>query len=206
MHFRSAGSLPWLRSALVRAALLFTLCLPGLLWAQVSITGKITGVVTDSSGAVVPNATVEVTSPALMASRSAHTQSDGSYLFDLLPPGAYEVKVTANGFQTLERTGISLNAGFTATVNCRLQVGELKQTVVVQGEPVVDVQSVQVQTTFDQNLLQQIPAGATRGPQWRRCRERLRPRLTWGATRPCSSPPCRCMAALRQSRFSASTG
>src|SRR5579864_6547099 len=77
MHLRGAGSLPWLRSALVRAALLFTLCLPGLLWAQVSITGKITGVVTDSSGAVVPNATVEVTGPALMAPRSAHTQSDG---------------------------------------------------------------------------------------------------------------------------------
>ena len=159
MHLRGAGSLPWFRSALVRAALLFTLCLPGLLWAQVSTTGKITGVVSDSSGAVVPNATVEVTSPALMAPRSAHTQSDGSYLFDLLPPGAYEVKVTANGFQTLERTGISINSGFTATVNCRLQVGELKQTVVVQGEPVVDVQSVQVQTTFDQNLLQQIPSG-----------------------------------------------
>lgn len=159
MQFRGAGSLPWFRSALVRAALLFALCLPGLLWAQVSTTGKITGVVSDSSGAVVPNATVEVTSPALMAPRSAHTQSDGSYLFDLLPPGAYQVKVTANGFQTLERTGISINSGFTATVNCRLQVGELKQTVVVQGEPVVDVQSVQVQTTFDQNLLQQIPSG-----------------------------------------------
>src|SRR5690242_9298419 len=151
MNFRGAGSSPWLRSGVVRAALLFTLCLPGLLWAQVSITGKITGVVTDSSGAVVPNATVEVTSPALMAARSAHTQADGSYLVDLLPPGAYEVKVTANGFQTLERTGIGINAGFTATVNCKLQVGELKQTVVVQGEPVVDVQSVQVQTTFDQD-------------------------------------------------------
>jgi hypothetical protein len=159
MHCQGAGSLPWLRSALVRAVVLFTLCLPGLLLAQVSTTGKITGVVTDSSGAVVPNATVEVTSPAMMAARTAHTHSDGSYLFDLLPPGSYQVKVTANGFNTLERTDIGITAGFTATVNCKLQVGEVQQTVVVQGEPVVGVQSVQVQTTFDQNLLQQIPSG-----------------------------------------------
>src|SRR5947209_5511127 len=128
MSCQGAGSLPWLRSALVRAAVLFTLCLPGLLRAQVSTTGKITGMVSDSSGAVVPNAAVEVTSPAMMAARSARTHSDGSYLFDLLPPGTYQVKVTATGFNTLERTNIGITAGFTATVNCKLQLGEVKQT------------------------------------------------------------------------------
>ena len=85
--------------------------------AQVSTTGKITGAVTDSSGAAAPNATVSVKSTALLAPRSTQTAGDGSYLFDLLPPGTYELTVTASGFNTYTQTGIVLTAGFTATVN-----------------------------------------------------------------------------------------
>ena len=127
--------------------------------AQVSTTGKITGVVTDSSGADVPNAAVTVKSDALMSNRSATTQADGSYLFDLLPPGTYEVSVTAKGFRALHETGVVITAGFTATVNAKLQIGEMAQTVVVEGQPVVDLQNVQTSTTFDQTLLQDIPSG-----------------------------------------------
>jgi hypothetical protein len=58
-----------------------------MLFGQVSTTGKITGTVTDDSGVAVAGATVEVNSPALNQSRNAQTQSDGSFLFDLLPPG-----------------------------------------------------------------------------------------------------------------------
>jgi hypothetical protein len=85
--------------------------------AQVSTTGKIVGVVSDSSGAAVTTATVTVKGGALMASRATHPQTDGSYLFDLIPPGAYVVIVQANGFQTLEQNNIVITAGFTATVN-----------------------------------------------------------------------------------------
>src|SRR5579864_7930031 len=133
--------------------------LPGIVLAQVATTGKITGVVTDSSGAAVPSATITVKSTALMAPRTTRPQADGSYLVDLLPPGAYEATVTANGFETFDQTGIVITAGFTATVNPRLKVGEMQQTVKVEGEAVVDVQNVQSSTTFDQNLLQQIPSG-----------------------------------------------
>ena len=52
-----------------------------------------------------------------------------------------------------------ITAGFTATINSKLQVGEVTQTVKVEGEPVVDLQSVQTSTTFDQKLLQDIPSG-----------------------------------------------
>src|SRR6202041_1338906 len=106
-------------------------CLPALLSAQVAVTGKITGVVTDSSGSAVPNGTVAVKSNALMATRTTNTGSDGAYLFDLLPPGTYEVTVTAAGFRTFQETGIVLTAGFTATVNSKLQIGEVTQTVQV---------------------------------------------------------------------------
>jgi len=140
-------------------SLLLSLMFSFAAWAQVSTTGKITGVVTDASGASVASATVTVKGPSLMADRSVHVQPDGSYLFDLLPPGTYDLTATANGFQTLRQTGIVITAGFTATVNSRLRVGQVQETVEVKGEPAVDVQSVQAQTTFDQELLQDIPAG-----------------------------------------------
>jgi len=138
---------------------LIVFLLPGLLAAQVSVTGKITGVVTDPSGAGVPNVLVAVKSPALLAQRSTQTQADGSYLFDLLPPGAYELTVGASGFRSFRETGIIITAGFTATVNPKLSMGEVTSTVTVESEPVVDLQNVQTSTTFDQTLLQDIPSG-----------------------------------------------
>ncbi len=128
--------------------------------AQVSITGKITGVVTDASGAVVANATVTAKGAALFAPRSTTSHADGSYLLDLLPPGEYELTVSQPGFRTFTQAGIVLNAGFTATVSPKLQVGEVSQVVKVEAESaVVDLQNNQTATTFDQNLLQEIPSG-----------------------------------------------
>ncbi len=138
---------------------LFTIGSLGISSAQVSTTGKITGIVSDSSGAAVTSATVTVTGGALMASRTTHPQTDGSYLFDLLPPGTYLVSVQAPGFQTLEQRNVVITAGFTATVSARLQVGQVQQIMNVEGEPVVDLQTVETATTFDQQLLQDIPAG-----------------------------------------------
>ena len=128
-------------------------------FGQIATTGKITGVVTDASGAAVPNATVTVKSTALMAERTTTTGADGAYLFDLLPLGTYEVNVTSKGFKGVTETGIVLTAGFTATVNAKLEVGEVTQVVRVEGVNVVDLQGVQTSTTFDQTLLQDIPSG-----------------------------------------------
>jgi hypothetical protein len=133
--------------------------MPSLTLGQVAITGKIAGVVTDSSGAAVPSATVTVKSTALMAERTTITGADGAYLFDLLPLGTYEVTVASKGFKGFSETGVVLTAGFTATVNAKLQVGEVTDVVKVEGEPVVDLQNNQTATTFDQNLLQDIPSG-----------------------------------------------
>src|SRR5690348_1441582 len=132
---------------------------PSLALGQVATTGKIAGVVTDASGAAVPSATVSVKSTALMAERTTTAGADGAYLFDLLPLGTYEVIVTSKGFKGFSETGVVLTAGFTATINAKLQVGEVTDVVRVEGEPVVDLQNNQTATTFDQNLLQDIPSG-----------------------------------------------
>jgi hypothetical protein len=143
----------------VLPAVVFTFVLSLTLHSQVSITGKITGVLTDPTGAAVPNGAVILKSTALMVDRSTKTQSDGSYFFDLLPPGDYEVIASAPGFKTVQRTGVSITAGFTATVNAKLTLGAVQETVTVQGAGGVDVQNVQASTTFDENLLQKIPSG-----------------------------------------------
>src|SRR5690242_8396742 len=143
----------------VLANLLASIFLVSSVTAQVATTGKITGIVTDPSGAVVANATVTANSSALFAKRTTTTHADGSYLLDLLPPGAYDVTVSQAGFRAFTQTGIVLTAGFTATVSPRLQVGEVNQAVTVEGEPLLDLQNNQTTTTFDENLLQDIPSG-----------------------------------------------
>jgi Carboxypeptidase regulatory-like domain/TonB dependent receptor len=153
-------SIPKCWSRLIGIFALTVLCFPGLICAQVSTTGKITGVVRDASGAAVAGASVKVEGPALMVARSSRSEADGTYSFDLLPPGTYQLTTSASGFETLNQTGIIITAGFTATVDSKLHVGQVSQTVNVTAEPaVVDLQNVQSQTTFDQSLLQDIPAG-----------------------------------------------
>ena len=143
---------------------LLTLFLTALLataaWAQVSITGRIQGTVADPSGAAIPSAQLTVNSSALMAPRTTKTQADGSYNFDQLPPGTYDLSVAAGGFSTWVQKGIVINPGFTATIRPELKVGEVSQAVEVTGEaPVVDVKNNSTSTTFDDSLLQNIPSG-----------------------------------------------
>jgi len=180
--------------------------LPSLACAQIAITGKITGVVTDASGAAVPNATVTVKSTSLMSVRTTNSGADGSYLFDLLPPGAYEVNVTAKGFRTVSETGVVITAGFTATVNAKLQVGEVTQTVQVEGEPVVDLQNNQTEPPLIRRCCRIFQAGATRGPRLLRCPESPPAPSMSPATTATSSLPCRFMEALRPSKSIASMG
>src|ERR1700692_1532247 len=70
--------------------------------AQTAGTGALTGTVTDSSGAVVPNATVTISSRDTGQVRTATTGPDGVYKVSLLPPGDYQVKFQAAGFRELE--------------------------------------------------------------------------------------------------------
>lgn len=129
------------------------------LFGQVATTGKITGLVTDASGALVSGATIKVEGTALMANRNATSGNDGQFLIDLLPIGTYSVTIQASGFKTYVQTGVSLAAGFTATVNAHLDVGAVQESVTVTETSVVDVQTSSSGTTFTEGLLQNLPSG-----------------------------------------------
>jgi Carboxypeptidase regulatory-like domain len=129
--------------------------LPGIAGAQSSITG----VVRDTSGAVLPGVTVEASSPALIERvRSTVTDAQGRYRIVDLRPGTYGVTFALTGFTTSRREGLELRAEFTATVNADLAVGALEETVTVSGEaPTVDLRSSRAQVQFAQETLQSLP-------------------------------------------------
>jgi hypothetical protein len=113
---------------------------PSVAFAQ---EGQIAGTVRDSSNAVMPGVTVEVTSPALIEKvRSTTTDANGQYRITNLPVGTYKVVFTLSGFAKQERDDVILSSNFTAPVNATMSVGQLTETVVVAGiTPIVDVQN-----------------------------------------------------------------
>ena len=137
--------------------------IPAVLMAQSVATGTISGVVRDTSGALLPGVTVEGASPALIEKvRSAVTDGQGVYRIIDLRPGTYSVTFTLPGFGTLRREGIELTTGFTATVNADLAVGNLEETVTVSGAaPLVDTQNVSQQRVFAREVTENLPVGST---------------------------------------------
>ena len=147
---------PILRSRRALVIALVSLLLPSVAYAQAAITG----VVRDTSGAVLPGATVEATSPVLIEKvRSVVTDANGQYRIVDLRPGIYSVKVSLTGFTTVRREGIELSGSFVATVNADMRIGALEETITVTGEsPIVDVQSTRQQQIIDKDVLTAIPS------------------------------------------------
>ena len=103
------------------------------LMAQTAGTGALTGTVTDSSGAVVPNATVTATSTETGQARTATTGTDGTYRIGLLPPGNYRVTFEAAGFKGVEVPSATVTVTETAVLDRVLEVGAQAQTITVES-------------------------------------------------------------------------
>jgi hypothetical protein len=110
---------------------------------------------------VLPGVVVSLSGERLIGGvQTFTTDTSGSYRFDRLPPGDYLVKFELQGFRTVERAAIRVNAAFTATVNVKLEVGSLAETITVTGEsPTVDTKSNLQQTVMNQEILEGIPTG-----------------------------------------------
>jgi Carboxypeptidase regulatory-like domain len=109
------------------------------LMGQTAGTGALTGAITDSSGAVVPNAIVSATSLDTGQTRTATTGADGTYKFSLLPPGNYRVRIEAGGFKQVEIPSVTVTVTETAVLDRALEVGAQTQTVTVEA----DVEKIQ---------------------------------------------------------------
>jgi hypothetical protein len=121
--------------------------------------GKISGTVRDTSGAVIPEATVTVKSVATGAERSAQSGSIGQYLIPALTPGTYEVTVTNKGFKTF-RTSVEVTVGGNATLDAQLEIGESTTVVEVVGGGATEVntQTQEMSQVVDRQQMAQLPS------------------------------------------------
>src|SRR5438477_10288104 len=147
------------RRALGVVAFVLSCLLPAAAHAQSSLTG----IVKDTSGAVLPGVTVEAASPVLIEkTRSAVTDSTGAYRLTDLRPGVYTITFALAGFSTVKRDGVELPANFTMTINSELRVGALEETLTVTGtSPTVDVQSTTKAQVLNREALDASPTGRT---------------------------------------------
>src|SRR5580698_1241736 len=130
----------------------------GYTFAQ-ETTGGIVGTVKDPSGASVPNATVSVTAPALVGTKSVQTDSSGNYRFANLPPSSYTLTITAEGFTTEKRTFV-LEVGHLPTVDVTLEVGKTTSVIEVTGAaPQIDTTTNVTTTNVTEDVIQNIPHG-----------------------------------------------
>lgn len=124
-----------------------------------TITGTVNGVVTDPSGAVIPNATVTVVNSNTGVTQTSKTNAAGAYSVRFLQIGQYHITVTAPGFKTFVSAPFTLEVNQVAKIDAKLETGEATQTVTVSGEiqPILDTENPTISTTFTENTLQNIP-------------------------------------------------
>jgi hypothetical protein len=126
-------------------------------YAQVS-GATMTGVVSDASGAVIPNAIVSIKNVATGETRALTTDSAGFYTAPNLLPGSYEITATAPGFSTAVRSGVTLTVGAQQLLNISMQVGQVSQKVEVTGEaPTVQLATSVISGTVSQTTVVELP-------------------------------------------------
>ena len=119
-------------TAVLAMTLLLTMFVPAAM-AQSSGTSGLAGIITDPSGAAIPNVTVTLTSNSTGAVRTATTGTDGTYKFSLLPPGDYKVRFGAAGFKTAEVASFTLNVTETPSLDRVMEVGAQSEQITVEA-------------------------------------------------------------------------
>ena len=126
---------------------------------QTGATSTISGVVTDEAGAVIPGASVVVTSNATSTRFEATTNRSGTYSVPALSAGAYSVGISLDGFKATLITDVRVQLGIPTTVNATLEIGQLAEVVTVTGAAaeLINTQTAAVVTTLNVDQIAQIP-------------------------------------------------
>jgi len=163
-HGRDAISWVQERILIRRTAILALVVLLGSTIALGGVTGSISGIVRDAAGAVVPGATVTVTSNETGIQRVVATETNGGYSFLALPVGTYVITVRKNGFKEYEQTGIAIDANSAVRVDARLELGTVHEEVRVSGTAVrVETTNTQMGEVIGSSKMTSLPLPS---PMW----------------------------------------
>ncbi|MFP5234782.1 MAG: carboxypeptidase regulatory-like domain-containing protein [Acidobacteriota bacterium] len=126
--------------------------------AQSTISGDISGTITDPTGAAIPGAKVTITNAATGAAQTVISGGSGEYHVGLLQPGAYKVSASATNFRTTQAS-TTVAVGQTSSVNLRMSVSQANQTVEVEASsvPLLQTENSDVATTITQQQVQNLP-------------------------------------------------
>ncbi len=129
--------------------------------AQTSGTGTISGTVTDTTGATVPNAQVVITDTDTGVVRTLTTNGDGLYTATFLQPGHYEVLIGGGAFSKVDRKGLVLTVGQTLSIDASLAAGTVATQVEVSSEvPILDTDKTEVSQTIGQQIISNLPVNS----------------------------------------------
>src|ERR1700752_3157640 len=126
--------------------------------ASAQSTATVQGTVTDSKGAVLPNATVIVRNKNTSTERTTQTDSDGNYQVAALPVGLYSIEVRVQGFKTGVADQVTLEVAKIVVQNFQMDVGAISEQVSVSSDvPVIETATTSVGTVINQRTVQEIP-------------------------------------------------
>src|SRR5258708_726070 len=136
----------------------FHFLLPEAIFSQGETTSAIIGQVSDASGAAVPSATVTVANKETGLKRSASTDDSGRFNFPQLKPGAYSVKVEAEGFEPQQNDAVSAGLGQKQTVDFIIRVAQAKESIEVTSEAaILNPENANTSTTLNARALEDLP-------------------------------------------------
>src|SRR5262245_50314899 len=126
--------------------------------AQIGTSGTFLGTVQDRTGAVIPGATVRATHLTTGVSQSVTSDARGRYRISSLPLGEFKIEASHPGFQSKINTGLVLTVGESQEVNFTLDVGEVTQSVTVEGgAPLVETTSSTVSSLVGSQEVSELP-------------------------------------------------
>jgi Carboxypeptidase regulatory-like domain/TonB dependent receptor-like, beta-barrel len=131
-----------------------------------AVTGSVVGTITDTSGAVIPGATVTITDVGTNIARTITTDANGYYSFAIVKPATYKVTASKTGFATGVHSDVILSVNSTVRVDMTLKPGSVTQTINVTSEaPLLQTDSAQTGTTVTSTEVEQLPLSANRNFQ-----------------------------------------
>jgi hypothetical protein len=131
-------------------------CFPAL--AQLTPTTSVSGAVTDPSGSAVPSATLDLTNRATHWTRHTTTDAQGRFQFTLVPPGRYDVGVSAGGFASIRQEGVNLDVDVPATLRFTLSVASSTTSITIHADaPMVDSQSGALRQVVGEQYIEDLP-------------------------------------------------